>query len=126
MVSLEPARLLETRQGLSTVDGSFNAMGALGGGQSLNLTVVGRAGVPASGVGAVVVNVTVADPTASGFVTVFPSGSALPTASNLNFVAGQVTPNLVVAKVGALGQITLFNSAGSTQLIVDVVGWFPS
>src|SRR5439155_898236 len=47
-----------------------------------------------------------------------------PNASNLNFVAGQTVPNLVVAKVGDNGQVTIFNAAGTTNVIVDVSGWF--
>jgi hypothetical protein len=33
---------------------------------------------------------------------------------------------LVIAKVGDGGKVSLFNFAGSTDLIADVVGWFPS
>ncbi len=124
--SLQPARLLDTRAGASTVDATFAGGGALGGGATVDLTVAGRGGVPAGGVGAVVLNVTVTGPTAPGFVTVYPAGSPRPLASNLNFVPGESIPNLVIAKVGVDGKVTLFNSAGSTDLIADVVGWFPS
>jgi hypothetical protein len=31
-----------------------------------------------------------------------------------------------VVKLGANGKLTLFNSAGSTAVIVDVVGWYDS
>jgi len=124
--SLLPARLLDTRAGSPTIDGAFAGGGALGQGGVVNLTVVGRGNVPATGVGAVVLNVTATSPTASGFVTVYPTGTQRPNASNLNFVTGQTTPNLVITKVGANGQVALFNSAGNTHLIADVVGWFPS
>ena len=124
--SLQPARLLDTRAGSPTIDGAFAGGGALGQGGVVNLTVVGRGNVPTTGVGAVVLNVTATSPTASGFVTVYPTGTQRPNASNLNFVTGQTTPNLVITKVGANGQVALFNSAGNTHLIADVVGWFPS
>ena len=123
--SLDPARLLDTRSGATTIDGVFAGGGAPGQSSSVDLTVVGRGGVPASGVGAVVLNVTATEPTGSGFITAYPTGTQRPNASNLNFVAGQTTPNLVITKVGADGKVTLFNSAGSTHLIADVVGWFP-
>jgi len=32
----------------------------------------------------------------------------------------------VIAKVGDGGKVSLFNFAGSTDLIADVVGWYPS
>ena len=56
--SLQPARLLDTRTGSPTIDNAFAGGGALGQAGVVNLTVVGRGNVPATGVGAVVLNVT--------------------------------------------------------------------
>jgi hypothetical protein len=86
--------------------------------------VLGRGGVPATGVGAVVLNVTATNPTAASYLTVWPSGSAKPLASNLNYVSDETIPNLVIAKVGTNGQVSLYNGIGSTDVIADVVGWF--
>jgi len=77
-------------------------------------------------VGSVVLNVTVDQPTASGFLTVYSSDVARPLASNLNFTPSQTVPNLVIVKVGADGKVDLFNSFGSTQVVADVEGWFPT
>ncbi|MBW3652995.1 MAG: AMP-binding protein [Actinobacteria bacterium] len=52
------------------------------------------------------------------------TGSPLPVASNLNYVAGQTVPNLVVAKVGSGGKVSLRNNSGQTHVIADVVGWY--
>src|SRR5262249_10516485 len=82
-------------------------------------------GVPATGVGAVVLNVTASQPTEPTFVTVYPSGESRPLASNLNLVPGTDVPNLVIAKVGADGRVFLYNDRGATHLVADVVGWFP-
>jgi len=91
---------------------------------SISLQVTGQGGVPATGVSAVVVNVTVADPTSAGFITVWPSGMSRQVTSNLNFQAGQNIPNLVVVPVGADGKIQLYNgSPGTVQLIADVTGY---
>jgi hypothetical protein len=73
---------------------------------------------------AVVVNVTVTNPTAPSFLTVWPDGSTKPLASDLNYVAGLTVPNLVVVKLGANGAIDLYNASGMTDVIVDVVGWY--
>jgi hypothetical protein len=121
--ALVPARLLDTRAGQSTADGLFLGSGALRAKGSIDLSVVGRGGVPAGGVAAVVLNVTAVTPTAAGFVTAWPTGNLRPAASNLNFVPGDVRPNLVIASVGSNGAVTLYNSAGATDLVVDVVGW---
>ncbi len=127
-VGLVPARLLETRVGvgLVTVDGQQQGVGAVGAGSIFDLPVLGRGGVPVSGVGAVALNVTVTGPTLGSFVTVFPSGEPRPTASNLNMSPGSTVSNMVVVPVGAGGRVSLFNLAGQTDLIVDVLGWFPA
>jgi hypothetical protein len=115
---LDPARILDTREGLGA------AMGPLGPGSALNLQVTGRGGVPATGVSAVVLNVTVTDPTAPSFLTAWPTGHPLPLASNLNYVAGQTVPNLVMANVGDAGRVSLYNSNGSAHVVADVAGWY--
>lgn len=96
----------------------------LGAGATLPLQVTGRGGVPASGVSAVVLNVTVTQPTTESWLTARPAGVARPVASNLNYVAGQTVPNQVVVKVGDGGQVDLFNGLGSAHVIADVAGWF--
>jgi hypothetical protein len=119
--SLPPSRLLDTRSGV----GAPAAAVAAGG--TVHLQVTGRGGVRPSGVSAVVLNVTAAAPTRSGFVTVYGDGMALPVVSNLNFVPGQTVPNLVIAPVGAGGVVDLYNgSAGTVQLIADVSGYYLS
>jgi len=124
----EPQRLLDTRSCsvCDTIDGLYEATGALAAQQTFLLPVLGRGTIPLTGVGAVALNVTVATPTASNYLTVYPSGAAQPIASNLNFSAGQTIANMVIAKVGNDGKIAIFNKAGATQVVVDVVGWFPS
>ncbi len=122
--SLTPARLMETRSGLSTTDGQFNAIGVRAGGSETALTVTGRGGVAADA-SAVVLNVTVTEPVLPGFITVWPCGEARPNASSVNFVAGQTVANAVTAKVGTNGQVCFFTNVG-THLVVDVTGAFPA
>ena len=86
------------------------------------------AGAGAGGVrtdaSAIIANATVTGATSDSFVTVYPAGASVPNASNLNFTAGQTAANLVAVKVGTGGQVALNNSAGSTNAILDVVGYF--
>jgi hypothetical protein len=86
----------------------------------LELQVGGRGGVAADAK-AVALNVTVTEASDAGFVTVFPCGVAIPTASNLNFVAGGTVANAVITKVGTGGKVCLFANR-TTHLIVDVNG----
>jgi hypothetical protein len=97
----------------------------------MQLSVLGRSGVPATGVAAVVLNLTATGAAANGYLTTWPTDNAKPNASSLNFAAGQTVANLVVAKVGADGSIKIWNSndspaMGPVHIIVDVVGWFAS
>jgi subtilisin family serine protease len=130
MVPLEPARLVDTRtrtNGGSTVDGINLGRGAVGQGQTYDVQMSGRGGVGVTdAVAAVALNVTVVSPTASNFLTVYPTGTSKPDASNINFVAGQTIPNMAIVKVGVGGKITIYNEQGSTDVVIDVVGWFPS
>ncbi|MBI5088144.1 MAG: hypothetical protein HZB15_04585 [Actinobacteria bacterium] len=122
--TVQPARLLETRSGLSTVDNAYNATGLLDGPVTTVLPVVGRGNVPA-GASAVVLNVTVDGARAAGFITVFPCDSPQPLASNVNYVTGSTVPNAVIVKLAANGTVCLYTNA-DTHLIVDVEGYFPA
>jgi hypothetical protein len=114
---LVPARLLDTRTGM----GGATRVAA---GGTVSLQVTGRGNVPATGVSAVVLNVTATNATASSYITVWPDGAPRPLASSLNFVAGQTVPNRVIVAVGAGGKVDLYNFAGSVDLVVDVGGYF--
>lgn len=116
-VPVSPARIIDTRTAGQT----------LGPGATLDVQVVGVGPVPHTGVGAVLVNVTVTDTTAPGYLTAFPTGTLnRPTASNLNWAPGETVANRVLIPVGAGGQVSLFNCCGDTDLIIDVNGYFTS
>jgi serine protease len=72
----------------------------------------------------VVLNVTATGPTAQSYLTVWPTGQPQPTASNLNTIAGRTTAVRVQVPVGANGQVSIFNAAGSVNVVVDVNGYF--
>ena len=112
------ARILDTRTGLG-------ATGPLSPGQTISLAVLGQDGVPAAGVGAVALNLTVTAPSTGGYVTAFADGTSHPGTANLNFSPGATVANLVIAPVGADGEIDIINnSPGTIQLVADLNGWF--
>ena len=114
--AVAPARVLDTRSGTPL---AARATGAI--------QVTGRGGVPASGVLAPVMNLTVTQPKAAGNLTAFPNGTAEPTASNLNFVANQTIPNLAITKIGVSGRVAAKNNSPATlHLIADVFGYVRS
>jgi hypothetical protein len=71
-------------------------------------------------------NIAVVIPTAPGFLEVFAAGSALPPASSLNYVAGQVRANNGVFALSTGGQVDIFlgQASGTADVVVDVTGYF--
>ncbi len=118
-IAVDPTRLLDTR----VANGVPGTTPVPTGGQ-IDVQVTGRAPVPASGVSAVVLNLTATESVGGGFVTVWPSGLPQPPTSNLNLVrANQTIPNQVVVPVGSNGKISLYTMV-STHLLLDVAGYF--
>ena len=120
--SVTPYRVADTRPGTGTPYSGH----ALGPGQSLTLQIAGVDGVPTSGAEAVNINVTAVDATADSFLTVYPAGTVQPTSSVVNFVPGQAVPNQAVVELSGSGAITVTNSVGSVDVIVDLAGWYTS
>jgi subtilisin family serine protease len=100
-----PTRVLDTRTA-----GSF-------------ATDVSIAPAGGAGAGGVALTLTVVEPTAPGFATVFPCGQPPPLASNVNFVAGQIVANAVIAASDAAGRVCVHTST-PTHLVIDVSGFF--
>ena len=118
--SVATTRLLDTRN----ATGAPNA--PLGQADSLDFQVTGRGGVPVTGAAAVVVNITVTGATAGGFVSVYPSGSVRPGVSSINFVKGVTRANGATVTLGAGGKLAVYNNSGTTEVIVDVLGYYAS
>jgi hypothetical protein len=123
VVSITPCRLFDTRPGAGHVGPRTAPLGAADTISFVALGSVGDCVVPDDAVG-LVMNVTVADPTADSFLTVYPGDGARPVASSLNWTAGQApTPNQVTSRLGADGSIAFFNLAGTVDVVLDVVGY---
>jgi hypothetical protein len=72
---------------------------------------------------AVVLNATVVSPVLPGFLTTYPCSPQPPLASNVNFVAGQIVPNMVISALDADGLLCVLNST-ATHWILDLSGYF--
>ena len=117
---VDPVRVLDTRDGTG-VDGQHR--GPLGAGQVTKLHVLGVGGVPASGVGAVVLNVTATEALGDGYITTYPCGLDRPLASSVNFTHGLAVPNQVTVKVGTGGDVCFF-AQQQVQIVGDMFGWY--
>ncbi|WP_345632384.1 hypothetical protein [Rugosimonospora acidiphila] len=79
-----------------------------------------------TGVAAVVLNVTVVSPTVASYLTVWPTGGARPTVSNIDFAAGWTGANSTTVPLGSGGQVDIYNLTGQVQVLADVVGFYAS
>ena len=121
--ALRPGRIVDSRKpGGRTVDGVLAGVGVRTAGSTTEVVVGGRAGVATNAV-AVGLNLTVTGATTAGYVTVWPCGTDMPNASNLNFAAGATVANSALVRVGSSGKVCVFTEA-ATDLIVDVTGYF--
>jgi hypothetical protein len=113
-----PTRILDTRNGTGL---PANAVPANG---TITLPIPTTDGVPATSMTAVVMNVTVTQPKASGTLTVYPGSGTAPGTSNLNFTAGETVPNLVTVPV-TNGEVSFHNAGnGTVQVVADLEGFY--
>ncbi len=113
--SLAPCRVADTR-----------GVNPLVSGTPRTFTTGGVCGIPQSA-RALAVNLTVVNPTAAGFLTVYPTGTAAPLASTLNFSRAQTRTNNAILPLASLGRFDAkagLPGGGQLDLVVDVVGYF--
>lgn len=115
--TVSPTRVLDSRTGLGA------PAGCIGPGATLDVQVGGRAGVPTSGVEAIAINLTAVAPGSGGHATVFPTGSAAPDTSNINFSAGQTVAGFALVQPGTDGRVSIRNVGGSADYLIDVSGF---
>jgi hypothetical protein len=128
--ALAPTRICDTR-----VLSASCTSGAIGAGASRLITVAGHAGVPAfsssTTVVAMIANLTAIAPSLGTYLTLYPAQlGGPPGVSDLNLEAGAVLPNLAVVELDTIpanaqdGNVSLYNSVGSVNAIIDLEGWF--
>jgi len=123
-VPITPCRVMDTRHAPDTVGPRTTALGEF---DTYSIAVLGTNGnctIAADAIG-LSLNVTAVNPTGASYLTVFPSDAARPTASNLNWIAGQApVPNAVTTDVSGDGRISFFNNAGTVDVVVDILGYY--
>jgi hypothetical protein len=114
-----PCRVVDTR----------NPAGPLGGPSliaqaSRAFTLAGQCGVPPQA-GAVSLNVTVADQTTPGILTLFPGTGHPPATSTTIFPTGRNRANnILVGLYGGIVSVKDNQSSGSVDVVLDVNGYF--
>ncbi len=71
---------------------------------------------------AAIVNLTAVDPAGNGFLTLYPCGAIIPTASNLNVRAGSTVANRAIVSTGGTNQFCLYSSVAA-DAVIDVEGY---
>jgi len=125
--AIGPSRICDTRAG-SGLPCSGRTLGPLG----VDLVAVaGAGGVPSGSplVQAVFANLTAVAPTQATYLTLYAASlKSAPMVSDLNVNAGQVLPNLALVQLDTtdshVGDVNVFNAAGSVNVVIDVEGWF--
>ena len=124
-----PCRILDTR---STAAGaiagnstrSFVAVNASSfTGQGGSATNCGTLGVSAT---AVAINLTAVTPSAAGYATAFPFGTAQPLAASVNYTAGAIVNNALIVQIPnplSSYDFTIY-TFGQAHYVADIVGYF--
>ena len=117
VLPLPPAQLLGTKKGIGTPGGPCRVHPDV----RMDLPVLGRGGVPATGVAAVVLRVQLISPDAAGTVRLWPAGAVMPVESLPLDAAGRTAD--VTVPVGTAGSLSLQLSGAMAHVRVDVTGW---
>ena len=110
-VTAEPVRLFDTRGTTRIPAGQVHEMN------------IHQIASPPSGASAIVMNVTVMQPSGAGHITVYPCVDGLPTVSNLNYRPGETRPNLVTVRLPPDGRVCFYSHA-ETHLLADLSGFY--
>jgi hypothetical protein len=116
---LAPVRILDTRA-------SIGLAGRFISGVPRQLSIAGHFSVPADA-GAVTVNLTVTRQSAPGYVALTPVPTASPAVSSLNFPLADDRANGAIATLGpdgGLGLVYRASSGATTDLVLDLTGYF--
>jgi hypothetical protein len=119
-IAITPCRVVDTRN----APGPYGGPALVGNGPARNFNIPAGPcpGIP-SFAGAYSINVAAILPASDGFLTVFPTGTAQPNSSDLNFLAGEVIANALVSPAGNGGSISVFANV-STHMILDINGYY--
>lgn len=126
---IQPCRILDTR---NTAGGPIaaNSNRSFVSINQANFTAQGGSATDCGTLGlnatAVAINVTAAFPVADGYATVYPFGTTMPLAASVNYLAGSVVNNGIIAQIPnplTTSDFTIYSFAQS-HYVADIVGYF--
>jgi hypothetical protein len=119
LITMVPCRVVDTRLPAGPFGGPVMAASET---RSFDINNGPCAGIPAV-VGAYSLNITVANPTANGFLAAWPTDNPQPTVSSLNYRAGVNQANAAIVPSNAAGSIDVY-VLQQTHVIIDINGYF--
>jgi hypothetical protein len=124
LVPITPCRVMDTRPAPNTVGPRNTPIGANSTYSPVVLGANGNCVIPGDALG-LSMNVTIVNPTAVSFLTVFPNGAPKPLSSNINWTAGHAPiANAVTVRIGTAGKVSFFNNKGKVNVVADIVGYY--
>ncbi len=121
-VGLPATTLLNTQTGFG--GGGRSCRIQQGDGRQLLLKVAGRGGVPQLGTHSVLLLITPVTPNAPTKITVWPGGRPKPRTATASAPQNGSRTTVARVRLGVRGTVAIATDAGSTDLIVQVVGYF--
>ena len=121
-VAVAPYRVFDSRS-----SDCIQCHGSFGPTSHQNVQITGTidGGTVPSNAIAVVINLTAVSGTQATYLTLSPTGTGtLGATSSLNVPAAITRANLVTVQLSAGGQVTVYNSAGTIDAVMDVAGYF--
>jgi hypothetical protein len=129
LVPITPARVYDSRRNMTP-----DANGAISSGANRTISVANGRNpstgavtlpnvVPATAT-AIAYTLTVTGTSAGGYLAVNPGGDTVVHASTINWAAGQTLANSGVIAISPTRTITVVGGGGTTQFIVDVIGYY--
>ena len=118
--TLTPCRLVDTRNP-NDPNGP-----AIPTNEGRTLVVVGNCGIPTTAT-AISLNITAVNPSADGYLSLYPEVGVPPSTSTINFRQGQVRANNAIVGLNGFGGMTVFcglASPGAVDYVLDVNGYF--
>jgi len=116
---LPQANIADTRDGTGGIP-----VRKLGPGQTIDIQVTGRGGVPTANVEAVALDLWTTNSTARSSLQAWPSGTPRPVTLMHSAMPGEDLSNIAFVKPGTNGKISLYNDSGETDVLVAVSGYF--
>jgi hypothetical protein len=117
--SITPCRVVDTRNPAGPLGGP-----ALSAGATRAFPLGGACNVPADAA-AVSLNITVADATAPGSLTMYPGSGPAPGTNTITFVPGKNRANNVtMGLIGGGLSVVDYQATGTVNLIIDVNGYY--